>query len=178
MSDQPFSEFYEYPELKENQKGVLQSIGLALFGVQGVESKLKFLISFVFPENTEASLRDLYSEDQKAKKDTLGRLIIKLKKQSEVSDDFQNRLSTFLTLRNRFVHRLFTENGYSLGSDEDIKRVEDFISNLEFHAWMIDAVLMGYIVAFGRVLGLEPAKGSITERNRHKYFSPEINFKE
>lgn len=178
MNHKPFTEFSEYPELKDNQKSVLQSIGLALFGVQGVESKLQFLLSFVFPANADASFRDLYSEDQKAKKETLGRLIHNLKKQSEVAEDFQEQLSTFLTLRNRFVHGLFAEKGYSLGSDEDIQRVQDFISDLEFHAWMIDAVLMGYVIAFAKALGMDAPEDSITERNRHKYFSPVINFKE
>ena len=172
MDDKPFSEFYDYPELKDNQKSVLQSIGVALFGVQGIESKLKFLLSFIFPENLEATLKELYTDDQKDKKETLGRLITRLKKQSEVGADFQEHLSEFLSLRNRFVHGLFTEKGYSLGSDEDIKRVEKFISDLEYHAWMIDAVLMGYIIAYAGLFGVKPPEDSITNKKPAQILHP------
>jgi hypothetical protein len=176
MSADLFSEFHEYPEMTSAQKSVLQSIGLALFGVQGTEAKLKFLITYIFPKDIDATLKVLHGSDEKQKKKTLGILIENLKQQGDVSEEFQELLSSFLNMRNRFVHGLFLERGYSLGSDEGIKKVEDFIQDLEQKMWFIDSILMGYIVAFSKSFGVIQ-KDSITERNRHKYFTPEIKFK-
>lgn len=179
-ADAPFSEFTEYPPLTDAQKQVLQSIGLALFGVQGIEASLRFLLNFVFPQNEQATLQELYSQDQKTSKETLGRLIRKLKENVEVTLEFERQLGSFLELRNRFVHGLFAEPEYTLGTPDGVGRVEKYISEMEFLAWHIDAVLMGYIVVFAKALGITESvqtKDSIYMRNLHKYFSPHLRIK-
>jgi len=175
--DAPFSEFVEYPDLTVAQKDVLRAIDLALFGVQTIEAKLRFVIAFVFPDQADATLQELHSRSAAHAKATLGRLIRKLRETTDVSTRFEEQLQTFLEMRNRFVHGLLLERGHNLGSDEGIQAVQSFIQSLESHAWQISAVLMGYIVLFSKAFGIHDHIGqrdSIYMRNLHKYFSPEI----
>lgn len=95
-SDVPFSEFVEYPEITVAQKDVLKAIGLALFGVQTLEANLRFVLSFVFPKEADATLQELYSRSAAHSKATLGRLIRKLRETADVSDEFEAQLQTFL----------------------------------------------------------------------------------
>jgi hypothetical protein len=52
---QPYSEFTQYPEITGPEEEMLQTLGLALFGVQGTEAKLRFLLSFVLRSTARPS---------------------------------------------------------------------------------------------------------------------------
>jgi hypothetical protein len=119
--------------------------------------------------------------DQKKTNETLGQLIRKLNEQVKVTPEFKEQLTKFLSLRNRFIHGLICEKEYNLGSDDGIKHVYSFLADLEFYAWHIDAVLMGYIIIFTKALGIHDKiinPDHIYFQILHKYFSPQLNFKE
>jgi len=178
---QPYSEFAQYPEITGPQQYILCALGLALFGVQGTEAKLKFLLSFVFPHQEDATLTDLYERDKKASKATLGMLITKLRERADVTREFEGMLQSFLDHRNRFIHGLLMEKGFNIGMDEGVQNVRKFIDQLEFECWHIDAILVGYIVAFTKAIAIADEtipKDSIYFQNLPKYFSPEIDWKQ
>jgi hypothetical protein len=121
--DKPLSGFINYPPLTQSQQDILREIGLTLFTVQGIEHILKFLLDFIFPDNPNASLRDLLDGSNEKKKKTLGGFVHELRKRVHVEREFEAMLLKFLTFRNRFIHTLFHEKGFGLGTDEEIQAV-------------------------------------------------------
>ena len=181
MSDDiPFSEFEQYPEMTKSQKDVMTSVGIALFGIHGAENYLKFVLSYIFPADEGATWTDLLAEDQRRRKDTLGRMITRLREQAIVDPDFEALLSRFLFNRNRFVHGLLVEPGFIPDDDEGIANIRTFLNELEHDCWYITSILRGYATMFVKVMGFDDIipTDSITFKNNHKYFAPVIDFKD
>lgn len=176
-NDDLYSEFAQYPEMTQEQKNVMMSVGLALFGVQGVEAKLKILLSYTFPERKDMTLQEMYDAHGQPSKETLGRLIKKLRERAAVEEDFETLLTSFLQKRNRFVHGLLADPEFNPINAAGIAKLHLFIDDMEAQCWHIDAILMGYIVFFVKALGVHKEimpKDSIYFNNLEKYFVPAI----
>lgn len=177
--DIPFSEFAQYPEMTEAQKEVMASVGIALFGIHTAEAYLRFVLSYIFPADEGTTWQNLFAEDQRRSKETLGRMLSRLRKQANVDPAFEEMLSRFLSNRNRFVHGLLVEQGFNPGDDAGITTIQKFLSELEFDSWYVTAILRGYTGMFLKVLGVDNVdRTDITSINNHKYFTHVINFKE
>ena len=82
--------------------------------------------------------------DPAHQKRTLGQLVCELRKRVEVHPEFDANLSEFVTLRNRFVHRLFTEREFTLATDESCVRAGEIMLRLQSLMWDIQNIVMAY----------------------------------
>lgn len=167
--------------MSDAQKGIMVSVGLALFGIQGVEAKLKMLLSYAFPEHPDMTLKEMYDAHGKPSKETLGMLLKKLRERASVDDDFENLLTAFLQNRNRFVHGIMTERGFNPGDSEGIANLRKFIDEIECQCWHIGATLMGYLLIFAKIVGIHDEmvpQNSVYFTNLHKYFTSSLQPKD
>ena len=130
--------------MTEPQKRAVFSAGITLQAIQGVEQILGFCLRFVFPSDASLDLRALYAMDSAHQKRTLGQLVAELRKRVEVHPEFNGYLTEFVALRNRFVHRLFTEREFTLATDESCARAAEVMSRLQFLMWDIQNIVMAY----------------------------------
>ena len=118
-------DFSIYPELTNTQRGAISSVGLTLLSIQGCEHVIDFMLHWVFPSNPNLDLKALAAMDAKKQKKTLGQLLSELRKRAEIHPHVDSMLVEFLTLRNRFVHRLFNEREFNLATDNSCARAEE-----------------------------------------------------
>jgi hypothetical protein len=141
-------DFAIYPEITDAQKCATFEVGLTLLCIQASEHILTFTLSWVFPRDPKMNLRTLYAQKPAGQKKTLGSLLKELRKRVDVRRDFNTMLLEFLELRNRFVHRLFHERDFSLGTDESCVRASEIMLRLQCLSWEIQHLLMGYVIVW------------------------------
>jgi len=148
-------DFSIYPELTPSQNKILREIGLTFFSLQGAEKAIQFCVSLVFSDEEATTGQDILSMRDSDRRKTLGQLIKVLQQRAEIQADFKQRINEFVQKRNRFVHGLFNEPEYSLGTEESIAKAHDFLLEFQQDIWNVSEVFMGYNVLFSKVLGVE-----------------------
>jgi hypothetical protein len=137
-------DFSSYPELSVAQKEILGDIGLTLFYLQGVENSIEFMLDWVFPENPTIRLGNLYLAKPAERRQTLGQLLLELRKKTEVNPQFNAMLTRFLEDRNRFIHRLFNEPEFALRTDASCLKASEFLRGFQQNMWDISNLVMSY----------------------------------
>jgi hypothetical protein len=76
---------------------------------------------------------------------TLGALLRALRDRVSVDTDFDSLLTDFLHERNRFVHRLFTEEGFGINELKDAPRIREFVDSLTHRTTIVLAAFHAFI---------------------------------
>lgn len=105
-------------------------VGFTLMKVQFCERSLGQCLTIIFSTQEKVTTEDLYRMDQTHFDATLGQIKRKMKEKFDIRPDFETILTDFVRDRNRFVHRLFSEEGHTLDTDESCSKVRPFLSNL------------------------------------------------
>src|SRR6266478_3306132 len=101
-------------------------IGLLLGLLQQAERAINVSLSWVFTDQPVALDQIAFFEESHQKK-TLGCLLGALRERVDIDADFNGLLTTFLQERNRFIHHLFTERGFSINEPKDVPRIREFV---------------------------------------------------
>jgi len=107
-----------------SQEETAAQIGYLLLLTQDAEHSIVTLIGTMYPEG-----KPTWEEIEKLNKETLGKLIVKLKERVEMPDAFIGLLEGFLEHRNLFVHRLGQQSWFSLNSESGRDKIWDFIES-------------------------------------------------
>lgn len=121
-------------------------IGALLALLQHVEREINVFLAWRFPDQP-VTLEQIASFKKSEKAKTLGALIRTLRKQMPKIDrdkTWQTFLSTFVEDRNRFVHRLFTEEGYNINNPKDVSRIRKFVDSLTHRSTLFDIIFHGF----------------------------------
>jgi len=118
-------------------------VGFALIMVQMAESALGSALAMVFPLDGVISVKSLDEAEDMSRRVTLGRLLTELRRRSEIRQDFDDILTTFLASRNEFIHR-FTCS-FDLGTPEGQAAGIDFCKSIGGQANFVACTLMGAV---------------------------------
>ncbi len=129
----------------EQENDFLWWMGFALFMVQAAEGALADALAIVFPPEGMISVASLEAADEMARRKTLGGLLTELRHRSEISHDFENVLTTFLSTRNEFVHRI--THTFNLESPEGQAAVIELCKGLGGQADFVARTLLGAVFA-------------------------------
>lgn len=114
-------------------------MGLALYMVQAVEGVLATALIVVFPSGAKS----LDAEDETNRRKALGKLLKALRHRSEISQDFETVLNTFLKMRNEFVHHFMRK--FDLASRKGRAAGIEFCKRLATQAWVVFRTLSGAV---------------------------------
>ena len=126
-------------------------IGLLLGVLQNVEHAVNTALRWVFrndpfgEEHQDNLLDQLSHLKDFQRKKTLGQLSCALRAQANMHPDFETFFSKFVDDRNRFIHRLFLEDGFNIGRPEDTERIRRFIDDLTDRALTVAAVFHAFL---------------------------------
>ena len=107
--------------------------GATLIALQMVEEQIKLCCTLVRPKSLKLTLDDFLSPDPSRRKQTLGQLTSALKKSAIFDPTFEDRLTAFVSNRNKFVHNLWAEQARQskkesgLPSEDEMKAIHDFL---------------------------------------------------
>jgi hypothetical protein len=104
-------------------------IGLLLVLIQNTEHAINASLSWVFADQPVTLEQIAFFEKLKQKR-TLGRLLRELRERVNVDRRFDGLLTSFLQDRNRFVHSLFIERGFSINEAKNVPRIRKFVDSL------------------------------------------------
>jgi hypothetical protein len=107
-----------------SQEEIAAQIGYLLLLTQDAEHSIVTMIGTMYPAG-----KPTWEEIEKLNKETLGKLITKLKERVEMPDAFIGLLEGFLEHRNLFVHRLSEQSWFALPSEEGRDKIWDFIES-------------------------------------------------
>ena len=119
-------------------------IGLLLGILQHAEHAINVSLAWVFTDQP-VTLEQIAFFKPSKQKSTLGALLRKLRERANVDDEFDDFVTTFLEDRNRFVHRLFTEDGYNLSEAKDVAHIREFVDSLTDRSTIVLAAFHAFI---------------------------------
>ena len=119
-------------------------IGLLLALLQHTEHTINVALSWVFSD-TSVTLEQIASFESVRQKKTLGALLKALHDRVNIDTDFDSFLTMFLYDRNRFVHRLFTEEGFGIHEPKDASRIREFVDSLTHRTGIVLAAFHAFI---------------------------------
>jgi hypothetical protein len=102
-------------------------IGVLLALLQHLEREMNIFLSRLIARET-MTVEQIASLPESEKKKTLGQLAQAFHKQ--IPKMPPNALSSFIEDRNRFVHRLFREEGFDIKNPKDVSRIREFVDSL------------------------------------------------
>ena len=124
-----------------SEEETIKSIGYLLLLTQDVEHSLITLIGIVYPDG-----KPTWDEIAKLNKQTLGTLILKLKKRVEMPDTFVGLLESFLEDRNLFVHRLSEQSWFDMHSESGRDAIWNFFET--YQKFLIEILHVIYAALF------------------------------
>ncbi|HSV63714.1 MAG TPA: hypothetical protein VLH83_10260 [Chthoniobacterales bacterium] len=136
--------------MSDVQRRAIFEAGLTLHALQITEHQVSFCLTWVFPKDANTRLRELFAADLRHQKLTLGQLLAELRKRAEIADDFDELLADFVNKRNRFVHKLLTEDQYQLQSDVGAAKAIEFMLPLQELAVTVQDTFHGHLVSWGK----------------------------
>jgi hypothetical protein len=119
-------------------------IGLLLVLIQNTEHAINASLSWVFADQPVTLEQIAFFEKLKQKR-TLGRLLRELRERVNVDRRFDGLLTSFLQDRNRFVHSLFIERGFSINEAKNVPRIRKFVDSLTDRAVIVLAAFNAFI---------------------------------
>jgi hypothetical protein len=155
-----------YPELTESQQRVFSLTGETLYMIQMAEDAIQICSIFVF-EQQDFSIEKIYSAGEKARKKTLGQLLSDLRKRTKVHPKFGSILKAFVEKRNFFAHRIFNDPEFALTPDENCKKTERFLLDLQDDAWNVQNVFLGCLMNWAKEEGVYEHLPETLKKNKH-----------
>lgn len=143
-----------YPELTEDQKRVFSVAGQTLLMIQLAESSIQNCCVYVFKDQKELNLEDVYSAEEKTRKKTLGQLIKELQKRIKIHPQFESMLKTFVEDRNYFIHKMFNDPNSPITTKSDCDKIVEILSDLQDYAWNIGNVFLGCFITWTKESGV------------------------
>jgi len=134
-----------FPDTPEE---IFAEIGCRLVLLQGLEMFLTFVAKVVFEEDSIKAKEAILNSDNK----TMGQLLHVLRKQVNISEDFDLALKRTLDSRNIFVHEF--SHKYDLKSEEGISEAIKFLVHSMQDLEEVTLVMKAAIVVYGRERGV------------------------
>jgi hypothetical protein len=119
-------------------------IGLLLGMLQHAEHAINVSLSWVFTDRP-VSLEEIAFFEKSKQKKALGVLLRALRERVNIDSQFDAFLTRFLQDRNRFVHHLFTERGFSINETKDVPRIRKFVDSLAHRTAIVISVFHAFI---------------------------------
>ena|GEM_PF-2580979 len=136
----------------EEQQQLLMYIGTTLLLCQMLERPLDLFCELAAASVVSVDL--LEGLDEATRRKTVGQMLRKLSHAVEVDPEIENKLLSFLDLRNTLVHRLDCE-GRSLDTPQGRENLGTFLAQLLDEVnWLLHA-LPGLLLAWSRYAGIE-----------------------
>jgi hypothetical protein len=142
------------PELGDLQKIVIETAGETLYKIQVAELSIQNCVICVF-NKVESLFDNLFSQEEKVRKKTLGQLIREIKIKPDIHPDFESILSFFLENRNIFIHKIFSDPNYGITSYDNCKKVQSFLLTLQEYASDVQILFFGWLIEWARQNKLE-----------------------
>jgi hypothetical protein len=139
------------PDPADESQDAWQRIGLLLALLQNAEHAINTSLKWVFTndpfgeEHADNLLDQLTNLKEFDRKRTLGQLHCVLRDRVDIHSEFETYFAQFVEGRNRFVHRLFIEPGFSVNNPKDIPRIRQFVDALTDQTMTLIAVFNAYI---------------------------------
>jgi hypothetical protein len=114
----------------EEQKDILTRIGLALILIQTTEHMIQFCMTYALPKGGIVTLAMLESQQNGARKKTLGQFLGELRKRVDLDDGFDTMLEEFLEKRNTLIHRIGDIPDWSLNHEAGLQAARRFTDRL------------------------------------------------
>ena len=149
-----------YPELTKTQEHVFGVIGETIYMIQIAEHAIQNCMIFVF-EQPDFLIENFYAVEQRERKKTLGYIITTLRSKAEIHPQFDGMLTAFVDKRNFFIHNLFNDKEYGLSTDEQCKKTESYLSDLQDYAWNIMNVFLSVLIEWSKTSGVSEHIGTL-----------------
>jgi len=135
-------------------QSMLVALGVALVSAQATESLIKTVITYALPEEPLQTLEQLNSVVAKSRKDTLGRMLTKLRQRADIHEDFDALLEHYLAQRNILAHNLDAIPGSDRATAEGRAIIEQFAKDFVELGIKVTQVLGGLLLAWQKQAGL------------------------
>ncbi len=164
MSSAPLS-------LGEELDPILLELGSSLYVCQGFEQTLVFLLAIVQMEEAGIAEGSFDSAKQTLSRDTLGRLLSKLRERVELPSDLEDEFNAALKARNwiahHFVHDTAPEMAHAEGRQDTLMKLAGLKRTVMRADKMANEVLDEYLSQFGPELGVLEASASRVWQDLH-----------
>jgi hypothetical protein len=112
--------------------------------LQHLEREMNMFLPRLIAERAN-TLEKIASLSKSKRKQTLGQLARELQtKLPDFPSDGITFLLSFVEDRNRFVHRLFTEEGFDIKNPKDVSRILEFVDSLTYLSVALDSAFYSF----------------------------------
>lgn len=138
-----------------DKEATLARVGETLLMVQNAEASLRFVMTFVIQQGGQGMDLAKYEAQTKAeRRKTIGYFVSQLRRRVDVEPTTDARLSTFLDMRNLFVHKLDEVPGWGLDDQASLAASNDFLTDLLATSFYIYLWLAGISKSWARQVGV------------------------
>lgn len=133
-------------------------IGATLSYLQTVERVFCFVTTYVIQDGDDLSFEGLQALNKKEKKKALGYFMRQLRGRSALLPSFDALLSSFLSMRNDFVHSHDQIPGWDVNTEGGRLIAHQFMSTLLQQAHKINEILIALVMRWQQDVGIETPK--------------------
>jgi hypothetical protein len=134
-------------------------MGFCLFTIQAAESSIASAIEIALPANGVISVEGLEADEGEHRKKTIGQLVKKLNQRARIDPGVEQRLDSFVSDRNAFVHH-FSER-FDLNSENGRAKAIAFCQEIGSDAFGLAQLFS--VVSFAIVDKLEAVTGGAVD---------------
>jgi len=122
-------------------------IGKTLLEIQYAEYQLQICLSYFVPSDQARSVEEIEAQAAAVRKQTLGNLIVLMRKRIVVAKDFDEKLTKFIDDRNSLAHRFLGVEGVTLSTDDGLRKGIEFLKDLNAQALDVRGTIQGLMLA-------------------------------
>ena len=127
-------------------------IGFCLFSIQAAEASIASAIEIALPVDGVISVEALEADEYEHRRKTIGQLVRKLTQRARIDPGIEQRLESFISRRNEFVHGF--QQRFDLSTKEGCAQAIAFCQDLGSDAFGLAQVF--WAVSFAVIDRLEP----------------------
>lgn len=112
---------------------------------QGVERLINHCLGFVIRFLEAATIDEIYALNESEKKNTLGKLLSKLRERVSVEASFDSLLKSFLKNRNTFVHEMSFLPGWTLETEAGRRVAIEFLERYSQELSQVHRIFVAFV---------------------------------
>jgi hypothetical protein len=144
--------------LQSNIENAYSMMGATLSYLQTVERIFRFVTTYVIQDGDGLSFEGLQALCKRDKKKALGYFMRQLREQSALPPAFDALLSSFLSMRNDFVHSHDRIPGWDVNTEDGRLVAHQFMSTLLQQSHKINEILIALVMRWQQDVGIQTSK--------------------
>lgn len=151
---------------------LLLGAGKIIFLCQQLENTIKICCAFLKIKDVDITIDSLFSNETTKQKYTLGQILNKMKKSINFTSSFEEKLGSFVYMRNNFVHKFWVENKIYALEDLIVSDTYNEIMRFQMRLYEETIYMTQVFIGFHYAIGKELA----TRENKLEEFESGIEY--